>query len=151
MKLAIDVQGFAADGDFIPKELAITDGTKTSHYIFKPPRPFRKLSSQTKKTVRWLERYHHGLRWNDGVVDLAEVPVILRRFAALAHTIYVKGHQKLNFLQQYINEDFLINLEHCKIPNVRKEVPACFYHSNNNCICALNNCVMIYNYVKYFK
>lgn len=150
--LVIDVQGFDTLSGYIPKEMAITNGEVTEHYIFKPPYPFRHLEEKFKKQVRWLERFYHGLRWNAGYVDLNEVPSILKRTTLYENTIYCKGEAKAEFLTKYLDGAVrVVDLgPECDF-SIRKQggcKPLCFSHTlKDNCHCSLAIAGMLYHFV----
>lgn len=133
LSLIVDLQGFQCgrNGDFIVKELAavcLLSGRHT-HILFKPPKPFRKLSRRVQSQCRWLERnYLGGLRWSDGYADLSMLPLLLRKLLISCKTmnkkkennssmkdadsdwmdhIYVlcKGSEKKTILQSYLNQN----------------------------------------------
>lgn len=78
--IVVDIQGFVIRGEFFPKEIAISNGHQISHYIVKPPMRFSSLSAGDKKTVIYLEREHHGIKFSDGFVNQEEVDSILKNF-----------------------------------------------------------------------
>lgn len=153
--IAIDVQGFLNPPNFIPKEIAITNGKQTEHYLIKPPLPFEMLSHDEKTQVRYLEQSHHGLRFSSGYIDYSLIPNLVRAQILNANVdlIYVKGHQKVEFLKKLFSIEELssikvINLEDGKCEMAcSKTRPLCFSHNLKECVCALTNCWMLYNYV----
>lgn len=102
MRIAfVDIQGFIVNGLFCPKELTIEIGFKQSHFIFTPPQPFSKLTGNEKKTVKYVEKYIHGIRYSSGDVDYSKLYEILEtKLIYAADYIYVRGQQKAEFLQQ---------------------------------------------------
>lgn len=154
--LVVDAQGFGVPDGFIPKELAITNGTQTCHYVFKPPCPFRALPSRHQKQVRWLENYHHGLRWSEGYVDLRKLPEILSAATNGEKIIYCKGIIKVQFLRKYLKSDCvdIIDLnDECDVSLTRRKgVPSCFSHYlTDNCACSLTFVQILYDYVEKIK
>ncbi|KAJ8970335.1 hypothetical protein NQ317_017553 [Molorchus minor] len=70
-------------------EIAIMNALHTAHYLLKSPFPYNILSADVKKQVRYLEQHYHGLKYDeDGSADI----------------VYVKGHQKEEFLRKKFNE-----------------------------------------------
>uniref|UniRef100_A0A6P7GNE8 Uncharacterized protein LOC114344791 isoform X1 n=1 Tax=Diabrotica virgifera virgifera TaxID=50390 RepID=A0A6P7GNE8_DIAVI len=97
----VDIQGFAVDGWFVPKELTIEIGFKRSHYIFLPPKPFNALSNDDKKTASYVEKKLLGIRYSDGAVELSKINEILEtKLLYAADYIYVRGEQKAEFLSK---------------------------------------------------
>ncbi|KAK9720156.1 hypothetical protein QE152_g22239 [Popillia japonica] len=146
--LVIDIQGFNVP-EFIAKELSITDGSHSIHLLFKPPIPFLKLEEKIRKNVKWLEKNFHGLRYSCGHVELNLLPSILKRICPLYDAIYVKGHQKLEYLKKYLPSSNIINLEHyANAPVLNKRNVSCFYHTVYKSSCTVSNVDMLYNYLK---
>lgn len=153
--VVIDVQGFYIP-EFIVKELTIFDGHRTGHYLFKSPVPFRQLSADVKKQVKYLELNHHLLRYNSGNIDYENIYNILEEniIDDVIDIIYVKGSVKEDFLRQFFDsKDFyprIINLEEANsCPKLQPQLPLCMHHylKTKICICSLNNVRFIYNYV----
>lgn len=143
--LVIDVQGFSLDAGFLVKEMAISDGQMINHFVFKPCTSYWSLTSHEKQQIHWLENNHHGLQYGDGHVDLSELPDILQRFTIEAKVIFVKGHQKKEFLKKYISDIPIVNLEFVEnIPKLTKVTSkCCMYHHNTPKICALSNVYLL--------
>lgn len=158
--ITIDVQGFFNNPNFVPKELALTDGKKSEHFLIKPSRPFHYLSYSEIKEVQYLEKHHHGISYSDGHIEINELIERLKEILSDGgvDVVYVKGHQKAIFLhellKEYIDGSIKIkNLEHLSTetssssPNLVKQRPQCFSHKLQNCVCALTNCWILYNYL----
>jgi hypothetical protein len=147
----IDVQGVLLEDGFSAKEMAISDGVRIVHFIFKPTTPFRELSDAEKQQVRWLENNHHSLRYSDGHVNPDEIPAILRRFGVHRnHTVcYVKGHQKIDFLKKHLppHSANIVNLEYYDVPNFIRTDMSCMYHFNRYSICSLINVKLLCKYL----
>lgn len=144
----IDLQGFQLGRSFVVKELAIYDGNRLAHYVFKPPIPYINLSYKDRRRVNWLERNHHSLRYSDGHVHFSEFPLILKRFTKNFQKVYVKGHQKKDILKLYLDIP-IVNLENFKnTPALRETVSnCCMYHKNHPSICAIINVKILYNFL----
>ena len=144
---ACDIQGFMVDGIFRPKELAFTfDGENILHYLFKSPKPFSKLCEEEKKQVRWLERNHHRISYNSGRLSLEEVSEVVQPIFSVSK-VFVKGSQKKKYLDDLLLGCEIINLEFdYNCPNLDRTLNDCVYHRNNYCICAKENCKILYEY-----
>jgi hypothetical protein len=59
--VVIDIHGFHIP-HFVPKELAVWDGHRLRHYVFKEPFPFKYLTEPLQRQVNWLTNHHHRLR-----------------------------------------------------------------------------------------
>lgn len=145
--LVIDVQGFCIGNKFVPKELSTYDGKQFSHFVFKPPFHIDYLHAGELQQVRWLEKYYHGLKWDDGFTSLDELPRILQKIQQDHDDIYCKGALKYNMLKEY-----LPSIKTC--PNdeefsLRKYAitPKCSHHILKVCRCSLNNVKYIYKFI----
>ena len=137
--IVIDIQGFFNPPRFVVKEVAITDGTKSECFLVKSLN--QNLTFAEKREVRFLENFHHGLKFNDGHVNLDECINILKERIRNCDLVYVRGHQKEYFLQCIVNEserNKISNIEH-KTPAFTKQEPTCFNHKLEKCMCALQN------------
>ncbi|KAK9878076.1 hypothetical protein WA026_020714 [Henosepilachna vigintioctopunctata] len=136
--VTLDIQGFTIADEFVAKELGIYTGTKTAHFIFKPPQEYSALSTRDKKSVSYLERHHHGLRYSDGYVNYEEINSILTKYLTDVNIVYVKGCQKYNFIVGRFNEiggtfPLVLNVElsDCNppVPNLERKIPICMSHT----------------------
>lgn len=139
-----DIQGFMVDGSFCAKEISFISGMKTSHFIMRPLKNFKYLTSSDRKTVRYLEQRHHGLKYSDGVIDYREVGEVIRSVLKENDIVYVNGHQKCHFLKNHIMDRCLqiIDVENFgwTPPKFVKKTPQCLNHTLNECMCTMNNC-----------
>lgn len=145
----IDLQGFKTP-EFVPKEMAIWDGERIAHYVFKEPFPFKCLSASLQRQANWLTTNYHKLHWTDGDVDLSRIPHILHDIQRYANVIYCKGKMKGDFLKKYITKDVIVcDLESlsCLRCVARNQVAnaKCFYHESG--VCAIENVKLLYDYI----
>ena len=108
----VDFQYFHVDDHIVVKELAIFDENfKFLHYIFLPPFPITLLSAKEKRKIKWLETYHHNLKWDFGFIDYKYLKDILKieLSTKFYEKVYVKGLKKKMFLELYDIKS--INLE----------------------------------------
>lgn len=147
----LDVQGYLINKtEFIPKELAIFDGEKVSHYIFKPPFKYYQLTKDDRKQVVWLENYYHGLMWGVGWTSLQSFKNILQYETKNDSIIYVKGFEKTNFIRKYLGNIVQEYPEtEFSLRNINRQ-PYCFYHNIPYGHCALVNVKLLYEnlYIK---
>ncbi|EGI68552.1 hypothetical protein G5I_02785 [Acromyrmex echinatior] len=69
----VDLQGFIVNKKFIVKEVAVLkQGIVLTHYIFTSSVPWKFLTRSDRSCASWLTAYHHGLRWEDGMVPYNE-------------------------------------------------------------------------------
>lgn len=142
MIVVMDVQGFKiGNKSFYPKELAIYDGNAVSHFIFRPPFPFKTLPEDLQRQANWLMHNHHCVDWNDGFTPAFMLPKILQRLLRDADTVYVKGKEKAMYLQKF-SEKTITELG--EQPALRASTPSCMYHTDPICICALSNVYNMY-------
>lgn len=160
--VAVDIQGFNLP-DFCPKEITFISGCQYAHYLLTAPTSYISLSDKDKKQVKYLERYHHGLKYNSGYVQYSMLDDILRNHLQNVDLIYVKGHQKLQYLERKMCElktaetsPTIINVESWSVedcaeppPKFIKDTSYCFYHCNCNAkyMCSLRNCIKLYNWL----
>ena len=96
----MDLQGFFVNNKFIVKEIAVLkQGTVLTHYIFRSPVSWKFLTRFDRSCASWLSAYHHGLRWEDGMVPYNEAKRLIT-IAVFEHDVivYVKGHEKRTWL-----------------------------------------------------
>lgn len=144
MKLVVDVQGFmTSEKIFTPKELAVYNGTSTSHYLFKAPFSIDSLPKNLQQQASWLMQNHHCIDWDEGFTPVFLFPRILRRLIRGAEFIYVKGREKAMFLRRYTKIPIIEIEGH---PALTPTQPACMSHLKSLCYCALSNVYHIYNH-----
>lgn len=138
--LFVDIQGFFSQY-FQPKEMTVTcDGNKYYHYLFKSPIKYMKLNTNQRKVV------HHCLKYSNGLIDVGEIGPILRLFNP--KTVYVKGHQKLEFLKTVLSCN-IINIEASDIPKFQAVHHNCPYHLKEYSICSYENVKWLYNFITF--
>jgi hypothetical protein len=74
------------------------------------------LSSINKKQVSYDEENIHGLRYSDGDINSNDIQQILSEALKNYDAVYVKGHQKNEYLKQI--------LPHLEIKNIENEEDA---------------------------
>lgn len=151
--LIIDIQGFNTP-DFSPKEMSIMDSSgKITDFLFKSSIPFNSLSWRSRRGIRWLENNHINIKYSSsGHVNPKDIDDILYKASLTNNTIYVKGHQKCDFLNKYLyNVVEIVNLERSNdVPKLEKTNSVCLFHNmrkNRKCVCTHNNVKILYDYV----
>lgn len=140
--MILDFQGFKREKNiFIVKELAAYDGQKIFHTIFKSPFPLNLLPPELEKQARWVTKFHHGLTWEDGTTPYHLLQKIMEDLIVNADVIYIKGHQKAEFIKQLTTKPIT---ELPEQPALERTSPKCFYHTTNNCYCSLSNVFYLY-------
>lgn len=149
MEYVVDTQGFQRDNnEFVVKELAtvpLNSGEQPLIFLFKPPIPWNELPARYKSVNLWLERNYHRLSWSAGDVPYDEVEDVLREVLHDASTIYVKGQQKQQWLEQFgfVVQD-VVTCPSLKTPN--KLTSPCPHHDSSNC--ALRNVLLLQNFLR---
>lgn len=156
MKVVVaDFQGFHLSDGFHVKEMAINNGHQISHFILKPPREYRLLSLKEKKTVNYLEKEHHGLRFSGGYIHYNEIYSIIKDAFTGVDLIYVRGHQKQEFLEEMfrnIGMEIVPQVEnmenHLWSPlRFQKKRPMCMNHEGNGPVmCSITNCKDLFDW-----
>ena len=142
------MQSFSSP-EFTPKEMTISTATgQKYHYQFKKEVPFWTIPTKVVRTIRWVERNYHGIRY--GPLGLNFTSKIFDKFQNA--TVYVKGAEKQKFLQKYFST--VINLEYqAECPKFVKTQAYCPHHEENGeettWICSYINCKLLFNYVLY--
>lgn len=99
---------------YVVKEMSIYDLNHHSsqHWIFKPPQGYTIVNAKAQRTNEWLTRNNHGISWEQGDVSYIELSRILEHIASSYNIVYVKGQQKIDFIQRQIfaSPEF-VNLE----------------------------------------
>lgn len=151
--LTVDVQGFMLP-EFVPKEIALYDGARTAHYVFKPTRPYHLLEKDVKLQVKFVEGNVHCIRYSSGYTDVEELYRIFKDFIMVSSgesvNVYVKGAVKKQFLDNLNDMDFvsIINMElNDGCPKLENQVPMCSNHHREKCKCAVNNSYQLYNWI----
>lgn len=141
--VVVDVQCFKTSSKtWVCKELAVYDGTRVAHYIFKSPFPFHALDPTLRSDAYWLTKNHHSISWDEGLVPSHLFEPILQRLTSNVTDVYVKGRQKAEFIRSILKREIM------ELPEkgaLQQAEPRCFYHSQPICICALNNVYTLYN------
>ncbi|KAG8241146.1 hypothetical protein J6590_093346 [Homalodisca vitripennis] len=112
------------DNRFIVKEFVIISHLFRAHIVFKPPYDKAELNSKMARTVRWLERHFHNLKWEEGGIEYDEE--LIRALCKPFATVYTKGLEKVNFLSSFHNnvvdrnvvdsQEAIVSDSHCILP-----------------------------------
>jgi len=156
----VDLQGFRIRRDFVVKEFAaLKKGHVLSHYIFVCPYPWDILSKSERHQAIWPIENHHGIQWEDGMVLYWMVETLITKAVMGTPStdddiVYVKGHEKREWLQDLLLEDarravYVENIvaHYEDIESLNKldvtHILRCQKHIKN---CALQNVFKIYNW-----
>lgn len=150
--VVIDFQGFQlAPHSFVVKEFAFYDVQYDFHgrWSFQPPHSWEKLSSRKQKTYEWVIRNVHGMSWESGDLPYGLFRRIMMFLFASYHTIYVKGLEKVKFLQKF-SQSNIIDLNDMKCPKIQNlRIPAvkCPFHNPQSHYCALNKAAAFSSFI----
>lgn len=146
--IVLDMQGFVINKEFIVKELAASNGYQIYHFIFKPPIDFKMLSNKDQTSVRYLERFHHGIQYSGGFVNYEDLDNIICEILSGVDTVYVKGHQKYDLLKKISrSRTIIINLEDQNLEKFEKQTPECMAHRSDSKSCSINNCRKLFKWL----
>lgn len=88
-------------------------------------------------------KHHHCIDWEAGYTSLYKFSHIVKTITEAANVIYVKVKEKAAFLGKYCSKP-IVELD--EQPALKKDIPRCFYHLNNdNCVCSLFNVFHLYD------
>ncbi|WP_316206572.1 hypothetical protein [Escherichia coli] len=141
----MDLQGFKKPcKEFVLKELAavpLVESAEPTVHLFKPPFPWKKLTTKYKRKNLWLELCYHGLAWNSGDHEYTEIEKILRQTLQNATQVFVIGQVKKEWLEKF---DFkVVDISELGIPNFDQRLTKTDSSSHHNCMykntCAVNN------------
>ena len=111
-------------------------------HVFEPPHDWHLLSARYKCENSWLTRNDHGMNWHDGEIPYDEFEDILKSTVRIATKIYVKGLEKVTWLDNIIPKVF--NIETLGCPSLAKlhvkENRSCSNHNLE--VCRDSNCAV---------
>lgn len=132
------------------KELSymLPDTANVEHFIFKPPYPEQELNDSTKHQLNYCYNNINGFKWNDGITDYLELFSILNDFKD--YDIVVKGLQKKKFLEKYLPNTPIFNLDMKKsINQFYNYKTKCQIHEKNDIKrCGISNVLRIFVYME---
>lgn len=156
---AVDIQGFQLGSVFIPKELSIRIGRQSSHFLLKPPTQYSydSLYNAEKKHVHYVEKKLLGVRFSAGYTDYEDLNDIIWNHLRHIDYIYVRGHQKYDFLKErlaelslstpnLINMETFDNTQWCVFTFPQQE-PTCLHHFSGTFNCTKTNVDAMYDWI----
>jgi hypothetical protein len=138
----VDIQGFKyRKNDFILKEIAVLCSKyQYHHFIIKPPIDFQSLSNDERKQIIWTTNHIHGLYWQDGFYAFNDIKNFLKNHLK-DKLIYVKGYEKKIFLENFLNNNRILNVEEIDCPNLKTLKSNCKEY--NHCSKAIQNVYLV--------
>lgn len=100
----VDMQGYAFPEQFILKEMSIRMSNMEAHFVFKPPFPYHQISRENRRIVNVAENNLLGIRYSYGEYDYGEIDSILYEYLYDVSRVYVRGHQKYDFLKKRLSQ-----------------------------------------------
>lgn len=155
-EVVIDIQGLVgAKNTFVPKEISIlsVEGHYSGHWLIAPPCVYNELDFDARRQNLWLTSNFHRLEWECGHTPHKLVSHILREATKNVARIYVRGREKLMFLQKIVSRT-IINLEHYTpaFKRLPKNGCYCTYHAETNLhgeyACAAHNAAKLKYWIK---
>ena len=156
----VDVQGFYVNNKFIAKEVAVLRGLQQqyAHFVFLPPQNVY----PDFKHRHFVENYIHGLEWNSGYVPYELLQNVLQVVTKDNSEVYVKGHEKMKYMQSLLKNKRVINLEAFDCPSLKSiknnykfqcngiynNYVKCFFHKSPVLNCSLLNVIMLMSWWK---
>lgn len=140
--VVVDIQFFKIDSrKLLPKELAVFDGQKVSHHVFRPLFPLNCLNIDLQRQAHYLMKHHHCIDWMEGSTPIFQFESIITKTTKQADRIYVKGKEKAQYIRQFVKKTVL---EFGEQPSLKLGEPKCFSHSSDICMCAISNVYILY-------
>lgn len=149
MSVIVDLQGFKSESNkFIPKEIAILYEERVQVFLIKPPFAYCMLTESEKKQVDWIQR-NRNIFWNEGNIPYHNYEQYIIPYLE-NKVIFVKGEEKVTWLEEMTGFKNIWNLEKDGCPNLNelnskytKDVFKCLCHSS---VCALKNVFLLYKW-----
>ena len=142
MKVAIlvDIQyRINSAGNYVPKEAALLviaqrDGivARVEEWwsVFRTTEPDSKIPAPIRQTNRWLEKHHHGFSSDDGFTNpdflRHKIQQLVNKYSAEGVQLFVKGRQKVVYIENILQELRCKNLEDFDAPKLSSFSP--LYH-----------------------
>lgn len=121
--LIADVQFFRGNNkEILVKSFSfckLYDEDIVQHFIFKPPFDFYELNLSHRREAAHVTLNFHHLDWNDGFVEYKHVIPIIRSCLANADEIFVKGYEKVKYLNSILPRKVCYNIENLDCPNFK--------------------------------
>ena len=112
IKYIIDIQALKQPvSEFVIEKLAIyrvEDIDEPKVFYFKSPFDWNLLPAKYKAENNWLHRNYHHIGWNHGDYSYDCINVILAFNLIEAEAVFLKGREKLEWLQRYIDNGYNI-------------------------------------------
>lgn len=137
----VDIQNVQGNnGQVFAKELAymFANSIIPIQFLFKPPYAFEELNEIAINQDKFLYQNITRLQWIDGNIEYTQLPNILNNIREFI--IVVKGEQKKKFLEKFLRNSNIINLDvGCGLNSLRNYSHNCQIHEPAFHRCAILN------------
>lgn len=157
----IDIQGFQyGTNNFLCKEIAVTnlDSGYYSHRFVRMPIDISHYCGNIRAHMNYVTKNIHGIEWvNEDDLDYENITDYLNNAIGMSNKIYVKGHEKKEWLERLLVAVNVIDLEQEDCPSFEElksflKSHHCQLHLNNNNLnCALENVNFLAYWYKYCR
>lgn len=140
MSCVIEVQGYAWERCFIPKEICVLINKETHCFHIKAEKCFRSFPEKYRKIINWASKKYHGMPWESGNVNMTEAKIKIQALIAGETFVYTKGLEKARFLRDFLGCQ-IIELSKFGCPSLRKRdyKNECGHHQTPNSHCAIDS------------
>lgn len=149
--LLLDYQYHATnENEIFLKELVFmrADSIIPEIYYFKPPYEWNMLNRESKKRIRFCEKFINKIPWSSGRSSYLELSFILKRLNNddSIDVILVKGEDRVKFLLPYLHK-----VKEIQMPNSFKNYPShhhqCKVHDSDFHRCSINHVFQMLMYL----
>jgi len=135
----VDFQAFKDEYNrYILKEMAIISvhTNEVAHCLIKPPHVLSKLSSNSRASVKYLQRNHHGIFWEDGYTSYTEAIRLLKDITENAEKILIKGLERARYIETITGKP-TVDFDSLHCPRAKQlpcisSAPDCFYYRHTS-------------------
>jgi hypothetical protein len=140
MPCVIEVQGYAWEKCFIPKEICLLINNETHCFHIKQENCFRSFPEKHRKIINWASKKYHGMSWESGNINLSAVKIKIQTLIAGEKFVFTKGLEKARFLREFLGCE-TIELTKYGCPSLRKRdyKNNCCHHETPNSHCAIDS------------
>uniref|UniRef100_A0A8D8UPF6 Uncharacterized protein n=1 Tax=Cacopsylla melanoneura TaxID=428564 RepID=A0A8D8UPF6_9HEMI len=151
-----DIQFFRGNNkDIIVKSFSfckLFEKDIVQHFIFKAPYDISELNLCRRREVEHVARNFHHLEWNEGFIDYQQVSKVICSALGNATEVFVKGLEKVKYLNSILQENVCCNIELLDCPNLKtlkSNISVCNF--DNSPVSSLNVYVMKKWLCEYFQ
>jgi hypothetical protein len=146
MKAVVEFHAFRNNqNQYILKEFVVLSDFFNVNIVFSSPAGIFNCS-KVQKTIRWLTRYFHKIKWEDGTFIYRKqfVKNVLSQFSV----IYTKGSEKVEFLRKFHNNVVDICCVNKVSPDYVCPYTCTLPQHTSKGVCALRSACFYFNYLK---